>query len=69
MKKYLESEIKKRSIIVITVDISKKVAQLYFKKLRFRGVFKVIKKYWKVGPSLIYLSYTKEDNDCLKKYL
>lgn len=45
MEKQLESNSEKRSTIIITIGTNEKVAKLCLKKLRFGGVFKVLKKY------------------------
>lgn len=45
LEKYLEFYIKRTSAIVIIVNISKKIAKLYSKKLRFGKAFKILEKY------------------------
>lgn len=49
------------------MSTNKNVTKLCSKRLRFEGAFKVVKKYWEVGPSSIYLNCTKAGDDCFEK--
>lgn len=49
------------------MNISKKVAKLCSKGLRFGGTLKIIKKYWEVRPSLVCLSCVRISHNRLKE--
>lgn len=47
---------------------SVKASKLCSKELRFGKVLKIVEKYWKVGPGLIYINCAGVDYNCLGKY-
>lgn len=57
LEKLLKSKNIKRFAIIIIIENKVKVLKLYIKKLEFENIFKIIKKYLKVGLSLVYMIY------------
>ena len=56
LEKRLKSANGRRSTIVITVRNDAEALKLCFKGLRFEEALKVVKRYWKAGSSLVYIS-------------
>lgn len=56
LKKWLKLKNKRGSVIIIIVKNKLKALNLYAKKLKFRGIPKVIEKYWKARPNSIYMT-------------
>lgn len=49
------------------MDTSKEAIKLFSKRLRLERALKVVKKYWKAGPSLVCLSCIEVSHNCLGK--
>lgn len=41
---------------MITIRVKSEVKTLYTSMLRFDGVIRIVEKYWKSGPSSVYIS-------------
>lgn len=67
LEEQLEFGIKRGSAIVIILNISKKVAKLCLKRLRFGRALKLVEFYCKARTSLVCLSYVGVSYDYLRK--
>ena len=66
LEERLETGNKRRSAIIITVGNKADTFKLCAKELRFEGALKVVEKYWEVGPSSIYITYSSIRHDQLR---
>ena len=66
-RKRLESGNGRGFAIVIKVQNSIKALKLCFKGLRFEKALKIVEKYWKAGPGLVYMYCVDVGHNCMGK--
>lgn len=65
LEECLEAGNRKGSAIVITIGNKVEASKLCAKRLRFGGTLKVVEKYWKAGPSSVYMTSSSIGHDQL----